>query len=286
MKKRRSLAAIGAVMMSVVPHTILAQGPRFEAELRQYDGSNLICGFGIDAEAISFEPVGCAVDAVRSGATGSGTVSMKVLAGRGWVQTGLDTAVNANPAFSGFGYGGCAKVATSIDDILISGPAGPATAGLTVDISGEIAGDTPRDTNPVVLRVLLSSYNAVGGSRDADQAEYRVSVPEMADTTLSVGPVNVEAGDTLTVELRIDTTVGLFANNTAPSKSLDIDFLNRDSTYGISFSRTGSVFDLPAGFTANSLDGDIANNQWLSEPIPLLNDGLECGGQSLWEFVQ
>ena len=52
--------------------------------------------------------------------------------------------------------------------------------------------------------------------------------------------------------------------------------------YGISFRRTGPVFDLPAGRTVNSREGNIENNQWT--PAPFF-DGFECDGLDAWALV-
>ena len=104
-------------------------------------------------------------------------------------------------------------------------------------------------------------------------------ISETLDTTFSPGSIAVETGDTLEVELSISMRFGLFTDNGTPSKSADVDLADTPSMFGVSFSRTGPVFDLPAGFTVDSIDGNIEDNQWTP---PIHFDNFECGDTNAW----
>jgi hypothetical protein len=106
-----------------------------------------------------------------------------------------------------------------------------------------------------------------------------MGIPEMADTTMMLGPMNVEAGDTLEVDFEISVRAGVFVNQEDTSNSYDLDFADRSSMYGISFKQNEPVFDLPAGFTANSQDGKIQDNMWSPD---IYFDGVECDGLDRW----
>lgn len=273
------LCPLVALIAALSPVAVTAS--IYEVNLRAYSGSNLVCNFTPEIDLLRGEPVACGFQDAVGGATGNGTVSVTGSAGPGWVQTHIATAVNANPAFSGFGYGGCSVVRTTIEDILVTGPAGGGTAEISVDISGDAAGDAPRDNPAARFKVRLLSFNSGGGIVGLSSNTFNVGVPEIVDTTFSSGPVPIQAGYSLTVELEISMTVGLFANAADTSNSLDIDFADDSSMYGMGFSRTGPVFDLTTGFTVNSLDGNIVNNQWSP---PSFFDGFECDGLNAWSL--
>ncbi len=255
-----------------------ARASTFDLEFRQFDGSNLICSAAIDAEQHSSKPVTCAVAKEVSGATGFGTVAMQGSAGRGWVRSSQLTIVTSQNGFN-LTYGGCSRAASTIDDILVTGPAGPATTELTVDISGITTGDSPIQNPPIRVDVTLTSRRSDGTTRDSATGFINVGIPEAVDTTFSPGPVDVEAGDTLIVKLQIAMDIGLFTDPGHVSKDASIDFADTPSMNGVSFSRTGPVFDLPAGYTVNSVDGRIEDNLWTPE---IFFDGFECGDTNSW----
>ena len=87
------------------------------------------------------------------------------------------------------------------------------------------------------------------------------------------------SGDTLEVDFEIFIIAGIIANQTDPSKSMDLDFASRSDSYGISFKSDGPVFDLPGGFTVNSIDAKITDNQWKPD---IFFDGAECDGLDRW----
>lgn len=50
----------------------------------------------------------------------------------------------------------------------------------------------------------------------------------------------------------------------------------------MSFPRTGPVFDLPAGFTVSSVEGNIEDNLWTP---PIFFDGFEFGDAAVWSIT-
>jgi hypothetical protein len=78
----------------------------------------------------------------------------------------------------------------------------------------------------------------------------------------------VSAGDTVLVSLGLTLGAGCFKQGLSGSSvscTSTADYLN---TFG--FSQTGPVFNLPAGWTANSADGSIVNNMYVApEPSTL-----------------
>ncbi len=278
----RSVGTVILVSLLAVLHAPPTEASTFELELREFDGSNGICGFEIAAEQNSSQPVICTLTTDRSGATGWGTTSFQSSAGRGWVRSRIAADVTSQNGFN-FTYGGCSTVQSTVDDIVVSGPAGPATAELSVNISGISVGDSPTTSPPVRIYVGVRSTTPMGATRDSVNSSFEPTVPGVVDMDFSPGPLMVEAGDTLTVELRISMSVALFTDPGDVSKSISVDFADTPSEYGISFSRTGPVFDLPAGYTVSSVDGRIDDNLWTP---PIFFDGFECGDTHSWTASQ
>jgi len=57
----------------------------------------------------------------------------------------------------------------------------------------------------------------------------------------------------------------LSSGGSLASCAASVDY-ESNTPFGLSFSQRGPVFNLPAGWTANSLDGSIVNNMLVPEP--------------------
>ena len=69
---------------------------------------------------------------------------------------------------------------------------------------------------------------------------------------------------------------------------------NADFFHSLSFATSGDVFNLPAGYTVNSVSGGIVNNRFVGAPVPLPSTLLLLGSgfprlapqAAAWRFVE
>ena len=162
-ERSKTLAAVLLLfIIAVVQRDATASS--FEVEMRPYDGSNLICSFGVLEERTSAGPITCERSANISGPTGVANVDILASAGRGWVRTLVNTQINAFGSFS-LGYGGCADAKTVIDDIVITGPSGQGTVELVVNVAGSTSGADLRGGIAATFTVRIRTKTPGGSTR-------------------------------------------------------------------------------------------------------------------------
>ena len=201
--------------------------------------------------------------------------SALAVAGAGVVQ-GTATANSSGNAVSGTNSnGGCFRAEAVIDDVVISGPGSTVSVQVSGDLSGQVDTDASNSSWRVVSlyasleigEVTESGIVYHGSTLVAfDPGAYTAPTSAAIDTTLTTNPITVSTGTTLVV--RMVLIGGVSAQDNLATGS---GFATADFSDGLSFPTSGSVFTLPAGFTANSADGDINGNQFQALPaVPLL----------------
>lgn len=251
----RSILALAALLLmsSVVP----VAASVYEVDLHPYDGGNLICAPAAFFQAEPF-PVSGSHTQQAADVVGFSTGTQEALAGLGYVGMKNDFSHQVNPGFGRI-FGSCSTVRTVIDDLQVTGPPGQVTASLQADLLAKIVVDTLASRSH--LRVRVSFRSTQGGPTASNTVEIDLSESMEIDMVVDSGPLTFDVGDVLEAELEIDMRlVAGPTRGTAPVVNV-FDFLDEDEGYGLHFSKT-AVLTLPAGYTANSANGDVGGNQW------------------------
>jgi hypothetical protein len=170
-------------------------------------------------------------------------------------------------------------------DVVLSGPSGQSTlASLNLIFNGDVGILTNRGIATVAVDIDTTLTGPGGAVADHGAIGVRTAFGATASGLLlgwpgpgplfvvSTSSLMVDAGDLLTLSLRL---VGQSTCNTLPLQTV----ASCSAAFGVdafSFPTIGPVFNLPPGWTANSLDGSIVNNTFIPEPSTalLLSAGL------------
>ncbi len=158
-----------------------------------------------------------------------------------------------------------------IDDIIISGPADDVDIQVSAIIHGLImlSGAGAVDATSVVAASLVIYEPLHSSSPFAmySPATFGAPTDTEINVTLTTSAVTLPTDTPLTVELLLQGRVVASDNFSVGSANASIDFLNT-----MSFPTNGAVFILPNGFTANSVSGNIVDNQFVgvstTSPVP------------------
>ncbi len=213
--------------------------------------------------------------------SGTGTASATGEAEGGTLR-GVVTAssVGTSPSFDNF-IAACFRVETLIDDIIISGPGSAVSTQVSAHLTGTIASMTTIGglvaSTGGLTNASVQAFTVAGASLGAATAFGTGSVNDaIVDTTLTTAvfsaPVNQAFAVKLTLYGQAGSRARLFPGEPAGTASCSNDFGGT-----LNFVEFGPVFTLPAGFTANSADGQIVDNVFVGNPpaVPAL------GGLSL-----
>jgi hypothetical protein len=151
-----------------------------------------------------------------------------------------------------------------IDDVVISGPGSTFSIQVSADLSGQVDSGAYNPTQGVVLVYALLQIGEVTQNGITYHAStlaifdpsYTAPTSAAIQTTLTTNSIILSTDTTLAVRM-ILTAVVRAEDNLAGSGA----FATADFSDGLTLPTGGPVFTLPAGFTANSADGDIVDNQ-------------------------
>ena len=204
-----------------------------------------------------------------------------------------------NPVGAGSRITAGAQAFMFLDDVMIGGPAGGTIiTSYRVHLSGTLEADknvqitspnTSRASATVSVGLSASNLNGnlillntIGAQKESGQPQ--VSDDQLQNliggSNLTSASFSVTANKTFTVELMLAASAisQLGADDTGSATAA----AHFGST--LTFATDGPVFDLPAGYTANSISGNIADNHFALAPIPLpaaiwlLGSALGCIG--------
>jgi hypothetical protein len=159
-----------------------------------------------------------------------------------------------------------------IDDVTISGPGPTATIQVSADIAGMVETMAANSTHG-----LAQVYASIEVGEDSGsgivystpvlfQPVYLAPTNTVISTTLTSSALDVSTSSTIAVRLFLAGSVVARDNFAAGTASASLDLSD-----GMGFPTTGPVFTLPAGFTANSVDANIVDNQLSAPPaVPAL----------------
>ena len=151
-----------------------------------------------------------------------------------------------------------------IDDLIISGPGPLASVQVSVNLNGSVDLSGAISTSAFAkVTAFLQLKDPLGlDSPLASFSTSNLSSPSntVVNTSLTTSAVSLPTATNLEIHLELEgeTVVSDTFFDGAGSANAAVNFLN-----GISFPTTGPVFILPAGYTANSVSGNIVDNQFV-----------------------
>lgn len=159
----------------------------------------------------------------------------------------------------------CFKVRMVIDDIVISGPGTNVSTQVSAHLSGSIS--TSAGAVAGLASVQLRAQT-VGGAALSATVGYNtggVNGQLDVDTTLTTVSFTAPVGQPFAVRMTLESEITA-SDNIAPP-----DPVSGTTQFEMHFIQGASVFSLPEGYTANSGDGNIVDNQFVSPSVPALD---------------
>ncbi|MDJ0740366.1 MAG: hypothetical protein QNJ91_11650 [Gammaproteobacteria bacterium] len=215
--------------------------------------------------------------APTSSAAGSGSLSSAALAAydKG---VGVETrsAAQGNPTQAGSHVSGsCARASITLDDLILSGPSG---AVITTSFATTLRGEMHFDTNPggTSSTSVFAQLVSPGGATSLDGMNIPVSFvnagdePIVIDEILRSVPFAATVGDAFSVTLSLSieslTRAGRFLDGGGFAAGIAGNTAIFNDT--LAFVTDRPVFDLPDGFSIDSVDGLIVANRFLGPTDP------------------
>jgi hypothetical protein len=223
--------------------------------------------------------------------------------GHGWACAGAGATADLFISAGGFadswhyaaGAGGFASASFSGYEVLLSGPSGgTTTTSLNLTFTGVASLTLHELAGSASVTIGTDSSGPNGAATDAGSIGTTSSGQAPTGSGLlsgwtagapfsfSTSPFTVDAGDVITVGLNLVGSSGCGA----PQFMTDSFCHSEFDVQGFSFATTGPVFNLPAGWTANSVDGTIVNNGFVPEPSTASLVALGLLGLGGWRRVR
>ncbi len=243
--------------------------------------------------------------AINPDLTSSIALSEFAVAGAGSVKSFSELTWNqTGPVPVGTVAGAASYAYLRLDDLMITGgPTNSYVPGvLNLHVSGGVgsgASATPEGTpNLSAGATTHVAFSAVWGGGPYGQGGFGGTIDTLvgsngSNSTTTSGIFDNFDGDELVksqefyllvgspfgLTMRLDTNVQGFGTSYSNGTQIDVTAL-ADFGNTISFATDGPVFDLPDGYTVNSVQGQIVNNRWLggapSSPVPEPNSLILC----------
>ena len=164
----------------------------------------------------------------------------------------------------------------TLDDVMISGPAGLITTSYSIHLSGTLEASkdlqATSELSGAAARVSVSLDGNGQSQNDGYAAKYN-DLPQngsgllqnfTGSKDLASDPFTVTANQAFSIRIHLEIDAENFlAPGDTGSASAAAHFGNT-----LTFVTDGPVFDLPAGYTANSISGNIVDNHFLPAPEP------------------
>lgn len=198
----------------------------------------------------------------------------RALAGAGILRARGLATIQGIPANSN-GIGAESRASFSLDDVFITGPVGVTSVNATMNVL--VSGFVDADPTPTVfagagfsMSINIPGSSVSGSFNDNGTVAGGTGLfAGFSGPTIS-GSFSSGTGSFSTTGPNV-VHVSIIAGGGASSNggiATEFGRGNSDFFDTVNFPTSGPVFNLPAGFTANSISGMIVNNQWIGVPEP------------------
>ena len=219
---------------------------------------------------------GSVTDPISGQVISSGAINAFAAAGPGVLRVDANSRIfNLNTASGGGTNDASANAAMTLDDVIVSGPAGMLTTAYKIHLSGtlEASNDSQATSGASAIvgvqllgnGILLNDSSAI---QNSGQPQIDVDLLEnfTGNDDLTSDPFTVTANQAFTVIVRLGVSArssqGAFETGSVSAAAHFTDTLT--------FATDGPVFDLPAGYTVNSISGNIVDNHFVTVPEPTM----------------
>jgi hypothetical protein len=179
---------------------------------------------------------------------------------------GGDASVSSLGNASPFNFAAaCFKARMVIDDIVISGPGTNVSTQISAHLSGSIATSAGSVSGLGAVQLRAQTVGGAALSATAGYSTGGVNGQNSVDTTLTTASFTAPVGQPFAVRMTLESEISA-SDNAAPPNPV-----SGATQFEMRFIRGAPVFSLPAGYTANSGDGNIVDNQFVSPSVPALD---------------
>lgn len=197
-------------------------------------------------------------------------------AGPGGLRVDANSKVfNTNPAGAGGYINTAAAASMSLDDVMISGPAGAISTSYTIHLSGTLEASTDLQALQSGASASATVYlfgngnllnNGVATKNNGvSQTGIGLLQNFTGDNNLATDPFIVTANQAFSIMIQLSTgTTSAVASDTTGTSIAAAHFGN-----SLTFATDRPVFNLPDGYTANSISGNIVDNHFVASAVPL-----------------
>jgi hypothetical protein len=181
-------------------------------------------------------------------------------------QLGGDTSASSLGNTSAFNSAAaCFMARMVVDDIVISGLGTDVSTQLSAHLSGSIATSTGTVSGIAVARLRAQTVAGAALSATASYNTGGVNGQNNVDTTLTTVSFTAPVGQPFAVRMIVESEISALDNAAPP------DPVSGTTQFEMRFIQGAPVFSLPAGYTANSGDGNIVDNQFVDPSVPALD---------------
>ena len=168
-----------------------------------------------------------------------------------------------------------ASAAMTLDDVIISGPAGTISTSYRIHLSGSLQASKQAQAEfslgsaGVGIQLLGNGNLLNDNSAIKYSGQPQIGSGLLTNFTgsddLNSDPFSVMANQAFAITIRLLA----FANSTLDATDTGAVSAAANFSNTLTFVTNGPVFVLPVGYTANSISGNISNNQFVPAVVPL-----------------
>lgn len=231
-------------------------------------------------------------------ATASATTTATAATGRLHIESVTDVGGDSGPSGSSASASPLALI--RLDDLVFSGPGATVETSLNLEIGGtlsasvnqgnthtQVTGQAQVQVKGNVCDEFGGAIFSFAGTRTVTERHYGenslvrdeipssgilATIPLSGTAVVTAGPFTVPTGVPLQLELWMaQSTLGIVSMGPGPGPNPSGSGVGK-ALYGntLSLPVGGPVFDLPSGYTANSQQGGITDNNDVPEPAPAI----------------
>ena len=267
-----------ALSIALATLTLLLAGPADSAGASDFKA-------GVDGSGTCLAPgPSPSFGSWNSNTSGTGASSaLAVTTGGAISVTGSASSDGQTPGFnSNFA---CFKTELVLDDVVLTGPDPTAVVQASADLAGllSLSGVNRTDsTVSITISIELGEDSgsgvvfSAGSLSKISLGTYGAPFDGPISSSLTTQPITVSTSSTLAVRMKLSGKFNARDNWSPGSANTSVEL-----SWRLRAPTVGPVFTLPAGFTANSVDGHVVNNQFdvgAAVPVAYCTAGTSASG--------